>query len=283
MNTIIKTPLNANDNLWVIIMAVSARTVISFGLVAIPVAMYTATQDISFNQLHKEDNQRIRYKKVCGHCGKEVKSEDIVKGYQYDKDHYVIVTDEELEKIKTEKEKSIQILHFANLNQISPIYYDKCYHVVPEAGGDKAFELLRRALMEEQKIAIGKTVLGSHETLMAIIPREDGMLIATMHYADEIKDIPKSYTRPETSEQELTLARTLISSMDTPFDPEAYHDEYQVKLRKLIEDKIAGKEIVATSEENNVNVIDLMDALKASIEQQRHVKSRRPRATARRA
>lgn len=262
-------------------MAVSAKTVISFGLVAIPIAMYTATQDndISFNQLHKDDHQRIRYKKVCAHCGQEVKSEDIVKGYQYDEDHYVIVTDEELEKIKTEKEKSIQILHFANLNQISPIYYDKCYHVVPEAGGDKAFELLRRALMEEQKIAIGKTVMGSHETLMAIIPRQDGMLITTMHFADEIKEIPKTYNRPEVLDQELTMARTLINSMDTPFDPASYHDEYQSKLRKLIEDKIAGKEVVAASNEDKGNVIDLMDALKASIEQNKPDKPKRARKT----
>lgn len=260
-------------------MAVSAKTVISFGLVAIPIAMYTTVQDndISFNQLHNADNSRIRYKKVCAHCDEEVGPEDIIKGYQYDKDQYVIVTDDEIEKIKTEKEKSIQILHFANLNQISPIYYDKCYHVVPEAGGDKAFELLRRALMDEQKIAIGKTVMGSHETLMAIIPREDGVLIATMHFADEIRDIPKSYAKPEVSDQELTMAKTLIGSMDTPFDPEAYHDEYQVKLRKLIEDKIAGKEVVASTEDNKGNVIDLMDALKASIDQAQPEKPKRTR------
>lgn len=262
-------------------MAVSAKTVISFGLVAIPIAMYTATQDndIRFNQLHKNDKSRIKYKKVCAHCGEEVGSDDIIKGYQYDKDHYVIITDDELEKIKTEKEKSIQILHFAQLDQISPIYYDKCYHVVPEAGGDKAFELLRQALKDEQKIAIGKTVMGSHETLMAIIPRKDGMLITAMHFADEIKDIPKSYNSPEVSEQELEMARTLIGSMDTPFDPEAYHDEYQVKLRQLIEDKIAGKEVVAAAQEGSGNVIDLMDALKASIEQNKSDKPKRIRKT----
>lgn len=264
-------------------MAVAAKTVISFGLVAIPVAMYTATQsnDISFNQLHEADGSRIKYKKVCAHCGKEVSVGDIVKGYQYDKDHFVIVTDDEIERIKTEKERSIQILHFAQLDQISPIYYDKCYHVVPEAGGDKAFELLRKALMEEQKIAIGKTVMGSHETLMAIIPREDGVLISTMHYADEIKDIPKAYNRPEVSPQELTMARTLISSMDTPFDPAAYHDEYQVKLRELIETKIAGKEVVAAASEQPGNVIDLMEALQASIKQAKPEpeKPKKPRKT----
>ncbi|NLY19392.1 MAG: Ku protein [Clostridiaceae bacterium] len=250
-------------------MAVAHRTLISFGLVAIPVSLYTAIQDndIHFNQLHKEDHERIRYKKVCGHCGKEISSNDIVKGYEYDKDHYVIVTEEEVEKIKTEKEKSIQILHFAQLNQISPVYYDKTYQVLPEPGGEKAFELLRTALMSEQKIAIGKTVMGTRDTLMAIIPREDGMLISTMFYEDEVKDLPKSYNKQSLGKEELSMAKTLINSMDTPFNPEEYKDEYQEKLRKLIEDKIAGKEIVAAKAADQGNVINLMDALKASIEQ----------------
>jgi DNA end-binding protein Ku len=237
-------------------------------MVAIPIAMYTATQDndIHFNQLHKEDNSRIRYKKTCAHCGKEIKAEDIVKGFEYDKDKYVVVTDEEIEKIKTEKEKSIQILHFAQLNQISPVYYDKTYQAAPEAGGEKAFELLRAALMAEQKIAIGKAVMGTKDTLMAIIPREDGVLIATMFYADDIKELQKQYTKPEVSEQELNMAKLLINSMDTPFTPAQYKDEYQAKLRELIETKISGKEIVAAEPESAGKVIDLMEALKASVE-----------------
>lgn len=249
-------------------MAVAHRSVISFGLVAIPVSMYTATQDndIHFNQLHKEDHERIRYKKTCAHCGKEITSGDIVKGYQYDKEHYVVVTDEEIEKIKTEKEKSIQILHFAKLNQISPVYYNKTYQVIPEPGGEKAFELLRTALMDEQKIAVGKSVLGTKDTLMAIIPREEGMLISTMFYEDDIKELPKSYNKPEVAEQELVMAKTLINSMATPFNPSEYVDEYQIKLRKLIETKIAGKEVIAAKPEGMGNVINLMDALKASIE-----------------
>ena len=250
-------------------MAVSHKGAISFGLVHIPVALYTATQDndIRFNQLHKDDHSRIRYKKTCAHCGKEVSSSDIVKGFEYDQDKYVIVSSDDLEKIKTEKDKSIQILHFANLNQISPIYYDKTYHATPDVGGDKAFELLRAAMMAEQKIAIGKTVMGTKETLLAIIPREDGILIETMFYADEMKDLQKSYTKPELNEAEFTMARTLISSMDKPFDPAQYQDEYQERLKELIEQKIAGKEIVATQGETPSNVIDLMDALKKSIEQ----------------
>jgi DNA end-binding protein Ku len=247
---------------------VSHKSVITFGMVAIPIAMYTATQDndIHFNQLHKEDNSRIRYKKTCAHCGKEITTGDIVKGFEYDEDKYVIVTDDEIEKIKTEKEKSIQIMHFAQLNQISPIYYEKTYQAAPEPGGEKAFELLRAALIAEQKIAIGKTVMGTKDTLMAIIPREDGILISTMFYADEIKEKQKQYSKPDLSEQELNMAKILINSMDTPFDAEKYKDEYQNKLRELIETKITGREVVAAESESTGKVIDLMEALKASIE-----------------
>lgn len=247
---------------------VSRKSVITFGMVAIPIAMHTATQDndIHFNQLHKEDNSRIRYKKTCAHCGKEINTKDIVKGFEYDKDKYVVITDEEIEKIKTEKEKSIQILHFAQLNQISPVYYEKTYQATPEAGGEKSFELLRAALMAEQKIAIGKTVMGTKDTLMAIIPREDGILISTMFYADEIKELQKQYSKPEVSEQELSMAKMLINSMDTPFDPSKYKDEYQERLRELIETKISGKEIVAAESEGPGKVIDLMEALRASVE-----------------
>jgi DNA end-binding protein Ku len=247
---------------------IARKSVIAFGMVAIPIAMYTTTQDndIHFNQLHKEDNSRIRYKKTCAHCGKEITADDIVKGYEYDTDKYVVITDEEIEKIKTEKEKSIQILHFAQLNQISPVYYEKTYQALPEAGGEKAFELLRAALMSEQKIAIGKTVIGTTDTLMAIIPREDGVLISTMFYADDIRELQKPYTNLAVSEAELNMAKMLINSMDTPFDPSKYKDEYQKKLRELIEIKISGKEIVAAEPESSGKVINLMDALKASVE-----------------
>ena len=251
-------------------MAVSHKGAISFGLVHIPISLYTATQDndISFNQLHKDDHSRVRYKKVCGHCGKEVTTKDIIKGFEYENDQYVIMTDDDFEKIKTEKDKTIQILHFANLNQISPIYYDKTYHAVPEMGGEKAFELLRSAMMSEQKIAIGKTVMGTQETLLAIIPREDGILIEKMFYQDEIKDLPKTYTKTEVNEAEFNMAKTLIASMDKPFDPALYKDEYQDRLKEVIGQKISGKEVVAaSSEQPKSNIISLMDALKASIDQ----------------
>ena len=250
----------------------SKKSAISFGLVHIPISLHTATQDtdVSFNQLHKADNSRIRYKKTCGHCGGEVKSEDIVKGFQYDKDQYVIVTDDDFENIKTEKQRTMQILHFTTLDSISPVYYDKTYHALPELGGEKAFELLRTAMMQEQVVAVAKTVLGTKETLLTLIPREDGLLAQTMFYADEVKDLPQSYTKPGVAEAELAMAKQLITSMVKPFAPEEYKDEYQERLRELIAAKIAGKEVVSAAPDDQPgsgNVIDLMEALRASIEQ----------------
>lgn len=242
------------------------KSAISFGLVHIPISLHTATQDtdIHFNQLHGKDNERIRYKKVCGHCGKEVGTADIVKGFEFEKDKYVVVAEDDFEKIKTEKDKTMQILHFANLNQISPVYYDRMYHAVPEPGGEKAFELLRKALMAEQKIAIAKTVLGTKETLLAIIPREEGILIQTMFFEDEVKILPQGYKKPAVSDAELKMAQTLISSMDKPFEAENYHDEYQQKLKVMIQAKIDGKEISEPTE-TVTTVIDIMEALKQSL------------------
>ncbi len=249
----------------------ATKSAISFGLVHIPIKLHTATQDndIQFNQLHKDDNSRIRYKKTCGHCGKEVGASDIVKGFEYDKDKYVIITDADFEKIKTEKDRTMQILHFTTLDTISPVYYDKTYHAVPEAGGDKAFELLRTAMMEEQVVAVAKTVLGTKETLLLLIPREDGLLAQTMFFADEIKALPTSYAKPSVVDAELKMAKQLITGIVRPFAPEEYKDEYQTRLRELISTKIAGEEVVAASSESQPTgtVIDIMDALKASIEQ----------------
>jgi len=244
------------------------KTAISFGLVHIPISLHTATTDadIRFNQLHKDTKERIRYKKTCPNCGGEVKAEDIVKGFEYEKDKYVIVTEDDFEKIKTEKDRTIQILHFTDLNQIDPVYYDKTYHAIPELGGEKAFELLRRAMLDENKIAIAKTVLGTKETLLALIPRDEGILAETMFYEDEIKELPKSYSKQPAGETELSMAKTLISSMIKPFDPTMHRDEYQARLKDLITQKIAGKETVTAESEPQGNVIDLMEALKKSVE-----------------
>ena len=263
-------------------MAVIQKGAISFGLVYIPVSLYTATQDsdISFNQLHKADKSRIRYKKVCAHCGKEVEAKDIVRGYQYAKDQYVIITDEEIESIKTEKDRTITILSFTSLDEISPVYYDKAYHVAPQKGGGKALELLRRAMMDTQRAALGRSVFGNSEKLLVIIPREDGMLIQTLLYQDDIKEIPVEYEHPKVTDAELDMAKTLIKGMEEPFTPEKYKDEFQEKLRALIADKIAGKEVVTPKEEKPGVIIDLMEALKASV--QNTTRKKAPAKTARR-
>lgn len=251
-------------------MAATHKGAISFGLVHIPVALHTATRDndIHFNQLHREDGSRIQYKKVCGHCGKEMKTQDIVKGFEYAPGNYVTMTEDDFEKAKTEKDKTIYILHFSDLSSIRPIYYDKTYHAVPEAGGDKAYELLRKAMLEENKVAIAKTVMGSSEKLLAIIPTQSGILIETMFFQDEVKEIPKEPAHPDLNSSELTMAKSLINAMVKDFEPAAYHNEYQERLRQTIENKINGKDTVSAPEEKEGNVIDLMEALQKSLEQQ---------------
>lgn len=248
-------------------MAVSHRGAISFGMVHIPVGLYTATQDndIHFNQLCKEDGSRVKYKKVCAGCGKEIGSGDIVKGFEYEKGKYVTLTDDDFEKAKSEKDKTIHILHFTDIQNIRPIYFDKTYHAVPEQGGDKAFELLRRAMKDEGKVAVAKTVIGTKEKLLALIPTDDGILIETLFFAEEVKEAPKEVGHPAVQDAELTMAKTLINAMIQPFQPEQYKDEYKEKLWEIINKKIQGKEITAPAENIQVNVIDIMEALKQSL------------------
>lgn len=250
-------------------MAASHKGAISFGLVHIPIELHTATvdNDIRFNQLCKGDGSRIKYKKVCSHCGKEVGTSDIVKGFEYEPGKYVTMTNEDFEKAKSEKDRTIQILHFADLDSIRPIYFDKTYHVLPAAGGDKAYELLRQAMLDERKVAVAKTVLGQTGKLLCLIPTEQGLLAETLFYKDEVKDIPKEPAHPDLNDQELTMAKTLVNSMVQAFEPELYKDEYQERLRQIIEDKIAGKEIVQAPENKPDNVINIMDALQESLKQ----------------
>lgn len=250
-------------------MAVSHRGAISFGLVHIPVGLYTATQDndIHFNQLCKEDGSRVKYKKICSKCGKEVSTEDIVKGFEYEKDKYVTLTDEDFEKAKTEKDRTIHILHFTDLDAIPPIYFDRTYHAIPESGGDKAFELLRRAMKEENKIAVAKTVMGTKEKLLVLIPTDIGILVETILFADELKEAPKEPAKPAVSDAEIQMAKTLINAMVQPFEPEKYHDEYRERLWAILNSKIQGKEIIVSPDEVKIDVINIMDALKQSLEQ----------------
>jgi len=249
-------------------MAAAHKSAISFGLVHIPVGLYTATadSDVRFHLLSRADSSPIRYRKVSESTGKEVGKGDIVKGYEYAKGQYVVIEDADLEKIKTEKDKLITIEHFCDREQISPVFFQKAYHALPEKGGERAFELLRATMLRQDKAAVARTVLGTKETLLMIMPLEDGMLVNTLFFADEVKEMPRSYLKPNLKDAEIEMAETLIGTMQRDFDINLYSDEYQARLRDLIQAKISGRQIVVPKEGGSAGVIDLMEALRASLE-----------------
>lgn len=249
-------------------MAAAHKGSISMGLVLIPIGMYKATvdNDIHFNQLDKESKARIRYKKYCSHCGKEVTVSDIIKGYEYEKGKYVVMTDEELEKIKTKKDKTIHIIQFAKISEVNMIYYEKDYYAVPDTGAEKAYELLRQSLLSQRKVAIAKTVIGTNEKLLVLYPTKGGLIVKTLFYFDEIASMPKSVPKMKLDENELNMAKMLIENMTRPFVAEEFKDEYQARLREAIRKKIQGQEIVAADTDGPSNVIDLMEALQKSLE-----------------
>ena len=238
------------------------------GLVLILIGMYKATQDrdIHFNQLDKESKARIKYKKYCSHCGKEVTANDIIKGYEYEKDKYVVMTDDELEKIKTRKDKTIHIIQFAKMSEVNMIYYEKDYYAVPDTGAEKAYELLRQSLLSQKKVAIAKTVMGTNEKLLVLYPTKEGIIVKTLFYHDEIAAMPKAVPKMKLDENELNMAKMLIENMTKPFKAEEFRDEYQVRLREAIMKKIQGQEVVAVESSGPSNVIDLMEALQKRLE-----------------
>lgn len=249
-------------------MAVAHKSAISVGLLYIPVGLYKTTRDISvsFNQLCKDTHERVKYKKICPSCNKEVTSEGIVKGYEYEKDSYVTFTEDELEKIKTKKDKTLHILHFAKLTDVDQIYYEKNYYVVPNAGAEKAYELLRQAMLAKKEVGIAKTVIGTTENLIVLYPTKDIIIAKTLFYQAEIQVIPVATSKPAVEKAEIEMAKTMIDAMTSTFDPSLYHDEYQERLKAAIENKIAGKEIVSADNGRTDNVIDLMEAMKKTVE-----------------
>lgn len=250
------------------LMAVAHKSAISVGLLYIPVGLYKTTRNasISFNQLCKDSKERIRYKKYCPSCNKEVRNEDIIKGYEYEKGRYVTFTSDELEKIKTKKDKTIHVEHFAKMSEIDSILFDKNYYLLPEAGAEKAYELLRRSLLAKKEVAVAKTVIGTNENLIVVYPTKECLIAKVLFYQEEIQEMPKAQAKVEISKQELDMAKTLIESMTKEFDISAYHDDYQEKLREAIETKIKGQEIVAVDSSAPNNIIDLMDALTKTVE-----------------
>lgn len=191
---------------------------------------------------------------------------DIIKGYEYEKGKYVVMTDEDLEKIKTKKDKTIHIIQFARMAEVNMIYYEKDYYAVPDIGAEKAYELLRQALLSQKKVAIAKTVMGTNEKLLVLYPTREGIIVKTLFYYDEIAAMPKTVPKMKLDENELNMAKMLIENMTKPFVAEEYQDEYQARLREAIMKKIQGQDIVAVDTAASSNVIDLMEALKKSLE-----------------
>jgi len=253
-------------------MAVAHKSAISVGLLYIPVGLYKTTRDtsISFNQLCKDSHERVKYKKYCPSCDKEIKNEDIIKGYEYEKGRYVTFTPDELEKIKSKKDKTIHIIHFAKMSEIDSLYFQKNYYLVPDAGADKAYELLRQALFSKKEVAIAKTVIGTNEELVVLYPTKECLIAKVLYYQEEIQEIPKSQVKVDISKPELDMAKSLIDTMTKKFDIAAYHDEYQEKLRQSITTKINGNEIVASDTSTPNNIIDLMEALQKSVDIAKH-------------
>lgn len=248
-------------------MAYSFKGSISFGLVYIPVALVPAAKkkDVKFHLLDRNTGSRIKYQKTCVNCGgKEVRPEDIVKGYEYEKNRYVLFEEKDFETLKTKKDKTIAISSFTALDEIDPVFYDKSYFVLP-TGGERAFALLLAAMKEQRKVGIAKTVLGTNETLIAIREHEGKMLLSTLYFADEIAANPAKSVRLDPTEKELELARGIVANMTEPFAPEVFRDEYRERVLAAIDEKIAGKEVTAPKEARSAKVSDLLEALTRSL------------------
>jgi len=246
---------------------------ISFGLVNVPVKLYSAVskKTVRFNQLNAETGNRIQQKRVDPETGDEVGYDQIVKGYELTKDRYVVITPDELESLDPEKTRTVDIEDFVDLDEIDPVYYDHPYYLVPDKGATKAYGLLLGAMKQANKVAIARVVLRSKEQLVAIRPSGDVLMMETMLFHDEvvpaqdIEDLPEEKELKAT-DRELKMAQQLIDSLSSEFDPTSYRDEYREKVLELIEMKASGQEIAVQPEAPEpAKVPDLMAALEASL------------------
>lgn len=243
--------------------------VISFGMVSIPVKLYTATEskDISFNQLHAECGARIRQLRWCPVDEREVEYGEIVKGYEYTKDQYVVLADEDFAKLPLPSKRAIELSAFVEAREIDPIFYEKTYYLEPTEVGVKPYALLLRALSDKGLTAVAKIAIRNKERLCALRPADGTLILETLYYPDEVRvaDRP-SITDVDVSERELDMAYALIDLLAEPFEPEKYGDTYREALLQVIEAKIAGREIVEVEAPPQEKVVDLVAALKASVE-----------------
>jgi DNA end-binding protein Ku len=260
------------------------RGTISFGLVSVPVRMYTATEskELRFHFLHKDDLSPIGYDKVRKDTGEHVDPEDIVRGFEIEKGRYVPLEDEDLDRLDIELTKSIDICDFVDLDEIDPIYFRKAYYLLPEEGAEKPYALLVRALDETGKVGIAKVVIRNKQHLAALRPVDGVLVLETMYYADEVRK-PEKVKAGELRKPEVDMAKSLVENLSEPFDPEKYDDTYRKELLELLRAKAKGKKLPEPSEEEPGEVVDLMAALRESVERTKKTPARKAKKPARKA
>ncbi|MDQ2866669.1 MAG: Ku protein [Candidatus Eremiobacteraeota bacterium] len=246
---------------------------INFGLVTIPVKLFTAvrSEELSFNMLHAKDDGRIKYERVCSVDGKPVPWDEIVKGYEYEKGQYVVLTDEDFKKVNPEATQSVDILEFVDLDQINPMYFDKPYYLEPSKQGRHAYALLREALSNANKVAISRVVIRTKEYIAAVKPSGDALVLELMHWASEIVD-PSSLELPgaeKLPEAEIKMAKMLIDTMSVEaFEPEKFANRYHDEMLAMIDARVQGKELPqAKKAPARSKVVNLMDVLAQSLEE----------------
>jgi len=248
---------------------------ISFGLVNIPIALYPATrrEELKFRLLRKTDLSPVNYKRVAEKDGKEVPWDQIVKGYEYEKSKYVVLQDEDFQRVDIEATQTVDIQDFVELDEIDPIFFYKPYYLEPQKGGDKAYALLRDALKDSKKVGMAKVVIKTREYLAGVKPEDGALVLELMHFADELADASKLHIpkKVEVGKREMTMAKSLIDSMSSKWNPEKYKDDYREALMEVIEAKVeaGGKEIEEKPSKapKPTKVIDLVSVLQKSLEE----------------
>lgn len=264
-------------------MATSVWTgTVTFGLVSIPVKLYTATtsHNVSFNLLHRVCKNRINLQNYCPHCERVVERSELVKGYQYEKEQYLLIEDEDLEAIRPQSSSIMDIVQFIDMKEVDPIFYDKTYYLGPDKGNEKTFALLAKAMEKTGRAAIGKVTMRNHEYLAIIRPGMEGLVVHFMLYSDEVREnenkVPKNLdVRPK----ELELATQLVENLSEPLNLEGFHDDYIQKLEQLIESKLKGRKLTIVAPKARPKVVDLMEALQKSVQQTKKT-AKRPAARA---
>jgi DNA end-binding protein Ku len=248
---------------------------ISFGLVNIPIALYPATrrEELRFRLLRKSDLSPVNYKRVAEKDGKEVPWDQIVKGYEYEKGRYVVLKDEDFERVDLEATQTVDIQDFVNIDEIDPMYFYKPYYLEPQKGGDKAYALLRDALEDSKKVGIAKVVIKTRQYLAGVKPEDGALVLELMHFADELADAGKLHLpkKVEVGKREMNMAKSLIDNMSSKWNPEKYRDDYREALMEVIEEKVeaGGKEIETKPKKapKPTKVIDLVSVLQKSLKQ----------------